>query len=75
LASVNLRILAAWLALAAAGLGAVVTTLNAARRSGQAHIAANAYLSLESDARVAREVDLPSQEYDAGIKWSQIAEE
>jgi hypothetical protein len=41
-----------------------MTTINAARRTAQSHVAANAYLSLEADARVAREVDLPQQDFE-----------
>jgi len=56
------RLVAAILALLAAGLGAVQTTLNAARRHEQAHKSANDYLALQNDARVLREVDLRQQE-------------
>jgi len=40
------RVAAGILALCAAGLGAVMTTLNAARRAEQAHVAGNDYLGL-----------------------------
>jgi hypothetical protein len=64
LASTGYRALAGILALASAGLGAIVTTLNAARRAEQAHVSANSYLGLENDARVARTVDLPRLSFD-----------
>lgn len=54
------RIVAGILALCAAGLGAVMTTLNAARRAEQAHVAGNAYLGLRNDARRLRTIDLPA---------------
>ncbi len=62
LASTSGRIAAGIIALAAAGLGGVVTTLNAAQRTEQAQAAGNLYLSLQSDARIAREVDLGGQD-------------
>jgi hypothetical protein len=52
------------LALCAAGLGAVMTTLNAARRAEQAHVAANGYLSLRNDARRLRTIELLGLEFD-----------
>src|SRR5437879_2857865 len=57
LASAGARTLAAVLALIAAGLGAVMTTLNSNRRAEQLHISANAYLKLQNDARVARTIE------------------
>lgn len=48
------------LALLAAALTAVMTTLNAAQRSEQARVAANAYLALQGDARLLRTVDVPA---------------
>lgn len=56
---------AAIIALVAAALTAVMTTLNAAQRAQQSHGAANAYLSLQGDARVLRTIDLPGLEHDA----------
>jgi cbb3-type cytochrome oxidase subunit 3 len=47
------------LAIAAAGIGGIVTALNPARRSEEAHVAANGYLSLRDDSRVLRTIDLP----------------
>jgi hypothetical protein len=47
LAGVAGRIPAAILALIAAGFSGALTTLNAARRTTQAHAAANAYLALQ----------------------------
>ena len=45
-------------ALIAAALTAVMTTLNAAQRAEQSRVSANAYLTLQGDARVLRTVDL-----------------
>lgn len=53
------RIPAGILALAAAGFGAILTTINAAQRMNQAAAAANAYLEIQTAARQARQVDLP----------------
>jgi hypothetical protein len=64
LASTAGRVVAGILALCAAGLGAVMTTLNAARRAEQAHVAGNAYLGLRNDARRLRTIDLPGQAID-----------
>lgn len=46
------------IALISAALTAVMTTLNAAQRAEQSRAAANAYLSLQGDARLLRTVDL-----------------
>jgi hypothetical protein len=59
LASTAGRIWAGILALAAAGLGAVLTTVNASHRMNQASAAANAYLEVQTAARQLREIDLP----------------
>lgn len=64
LASVSNRVSAAYLALAAAGLGALVTALNTDRRTTQAHSAANAYLEVQTGARQLREVDLDVIDYE-----------
>ena len=56
------RLTAGVLALIAAGLGAVLTTVNASHRMNQATAAANAYLEIQTAARQAREVDLPEME-------------
>jgi hypothetical protein len=50
------------IALVAAALTAVMTTLNAAQRAEQSRVAANAYLALQGDARVLRTIDLASLE-------------
>jgi hypothetical protein len=63
LASVSNQKMAAYFALAAAGLGALVTALNADRRSTQAHSAANAYLEIQTAARQLRLVDLDEMKY------------
>lgn len=55
---------AAVIALIAAALTAVMTTLNAAQRAEQSRIAANAYLDLQGDARVARTIDVPGLDLD-----------
>jgi len=59
------KTVAGLVALAAAVVGALMTSINANRRAEQAHVAANAYLSLQADARIARTVDLPGLELDA----------
>ncbi len=53
------------IALIAAALMAVMTTLNAAQRAEQSRVAANAYLALQGDARILRSIDLPTLDYDA----------
>ena len=53
------RITAGFLAIAAAGFGAVLTTVNASHHMNQASSAANAYLEIQTAARQAREIDLP----------------
>lgn len=47
------------IALTAAAMTAVLTTLNAAQRAEQSRAVANSYLALQAEARVARTVDLP----------------
>lgn len=64
LASTTGRVPAGIIALAAAGLSAITTTLNAAQRTEQGQAAGNLYLALQSDARIARETDLPCQSFD-----------
>lgn len=64
LASTAGRTPAAIMALVAAGLGAVMTTLNAGRRAEQAHVSANAYRMLQNDARVAKNIDLHGSSVD-----------
>ncbi|WP_082976213.1 SLATT domain-containing protein [Nocardia sp. 852002-20019_SCH5090214] len=58
------RVIAAYLALGSAGLGALVTLLNGNRRTQQAHGAANAYLEVQTAARQLREIDLPVLPFD-----------
>ncbi|MCX4985936.1 SLATT domain-containing protein [Streptomyces sp. NBC_00572] len=48
------------LALLSAGLGAILTTVNAPQRASQAVAAANVYLSIQTAARQHREIDLPA---------------
>jgi hypothetical protein len=60
-ASTTGRIIAGVLALASAGFGAILTTVNAAHRMNQAAAAANAYLEIQTAARQARLIDLPHQ--------------
>lgn len=62
LATTEGRTVIAVLALLAAGLGAIMTTLNAARRAELAHAVANAYLALENDARIIRTIHLYQDE-------------
>lgn len=64
LSSVSNRVMAAYLALIAAGLGALITILNTNRRTTQAHSAANAYLEVQTASRQLREIDLPVISYD-----------
>jgi hypothetical protein len=63
LASTTGRVTAGVIALVAAGLSAITTTLNAAQRTEQGQAAGNLYLALQSDARIAREADLPRQTF------------
>jgi hypothetical protein len=53
------RIAAGILALAAAGFGALLTTVNASFRTNQASAAGNGYLAIQTAARQARKIDLP----------------
>jgi hypothetical protein len=64
LASDSARILSGVLALIAAGMVSVLTTVNADRRHSQAAAAANAYLEIQTAARQLYAVDLPRLEYD-----------
>jgi hypothetical protein len=64
LAATTGRIAAGIIALAAAGFGAVLTTVNAAHRMNTASSAANAYLEIQTAARQAREIDLPMWDLD-----------
>lgn len=63
---------AALVALAAAVVGALMTSINANRRAEQAHASANAYLSLQGDARITRTVDL--HDTDAEAARAKLAE-
>ena len=65
LASTAGRIAAGIVALIAAGLGAVAAALDAAGRAEAARKSGNRYLALQTDARVARDVDLHTQSADA----------
>jgi uncharacterized membrane protein len=53
------RFAAGIMALVAAGLGAVLTTVNASHHMNQASSAANAYLEIQTAARQYRLIDLP----------------
>jgi hypothetical protein len=64
LASDSARILSGVLALIAAGMVSVLTTVNADRRHSQAAAAANAYLEIQTAARQLHAVDLPRLDYD-----------
>ncbi|MGW7759049.1 SLATT domain-containing protein [Streptomyces violaceusniger] len=54
------RVIAGLVALTAAVLGAILTTINASHRMNQAASAANAYLEIQTAARQARDIDLPA---------------
>jgi hypothetical protein len=60
---------AAIIALVAAALTAVMTTVNAAQRAEQSRASANAYLALQGDARIFRTVDLDRLEYDEARQY------
>lgn len=64
LADTTSQLVAGALALASAGFGAVLTTINAAHRMNQSASAANAYLEIQTAARQARLIDLPYQPID-----------
>ena len=64
------RITAGILAIAAAGFGAVLTTINASHHMNQAAAAANAYLEIQTAARQAREIDLPYMEMKTRVSSS-----
>jgi hypothetical protein len=64
LASDKTRILSGLLALIAAGIVSVLTTVNADRRHSQATAAANAYLEIQTAARQLHAVDLMQLAYD-----------
>jgi len=52
------------IALIAAALTAVMTTVNAAQRAEQSRASANAYLALQGDSRVLRTIDVPTLAHD-----------
>jgi hypothetical protein len=64
LASDSTRILSGVLALIAAGIVSVLTTVNADRRHSQAAAAGDAYLSVQTSARQLAAVDLAHLDYD-----------
>jgi hypothetical protein len=64
LASTAGRFWAGLLALGAAAFGAVLTTVNASHRTNRASSAANAYLEIQTAARQARLLDLPTGDLD-----------
>lgn len=61
LASTAGRLTAGVLALAAAALGAVLTTVNAAQRASHSATSANGFLAIQREARQVRLIDLPAQ--------------
>ncbi len=65
LASDKTRILSGVLALIAAGIVSILTTVNPDRRHSQAAAAANAYLAVQTTARQLAAVDLARLDYDA----------
>lgn len=80
LAGVAGRVPAAVLALVAAGFSGALTTLNAARRTTQAHATANAYLGLQADLRQFRLIDVGGMKYDEArtkveemtLRWKEL---
>lgn len=56
------------IALVAAALTAIMTTINAAQRAEQSRVSANAYLDLQGDVRVLRTIDLPDLARDEARK-------
>lgn len=67
------RPVTAAIALTAAAMTAVLTTLNAAQRAEQSRTVANSYLALQAEARVVRTVDLPAlSEADARSRLDQL---
>ena len=58
------RLAAGIVALGAAGLGAVLTTINAGDRMNRAASAANAYLEIQTAARQLSRIDLPHMDLD-----------
>lgn len=72
LATDKTRILSGLLALIAAGIVSILTTVNADRRHSHAAAAANAYLAIQTTARQLAAVDLPHLDYDTAR--TQLAE-
>lgn len=64
LANASNRVLAGFLALAASAFGAILTVVNAAKRTNQATAAGNAYREVQTAARQVRLVDLPWMDED-----------
>jgi hypothetical protein len=65
LASTAGRVPAGVVAIAAAAIGTVLTTINAGQKAAKATAAANAYLEIQTAARQARLLDLPSLNMEA----------
>lgn len=75
LVSTTGRIVAGIVAIVAAGLGAVVPSLNAPKRAEVAEAAGDKYLAIQQDAAIARDVDLPGRHVnDSRQILSQLAE-
>ena len=72
LATATNHFVAGIMALLSAGLGAVLTTVNASHHMNQATSAANAYLEIQTAARQYRQIDLPVA--DANDARQQLAE-
>ncbi|NNN02853.1 MAG: SLATT domain-containing protein [Acidimicrobiaceae bacterium] len=72
LATATNHFVAGIMALLAAGLGAVLTTVNASHHMNQATSAANAYLEIQTASRQYRLIDLPSA--DVADARQQLAE-
>ncbi len=60
LASTTSRVVAGVIALVSAAFGALLTTVNASHRTNRATAAANSYLEIQTAARQARLIDLPT---------------
>lgn len=69
------RSTAAILALIAAGLTAVVTTLNPTHKAERAHHSGNAYLDLQNRTRVFRTIDLRRLDYSEARQGFQLLED
>lgn len=58
------RVVAAFIALAGGAFAAASSTLNLGRRVEQANASANSYLTLQTDFRIFRQIDLPGASFE-----------